>query len=337
MLLSHSLIALVAYSFAAFLPRHAQLWFVSALLAVICSSLAPFIVRRASKSAEAYDLDHAVLNTQRPQTMWLNMGLWEDTTSFPVACEALARRLGEFAGLQPGEAILETGYGCGESIPFWSRHFHPSRIVGVTSLEAHRRIAEETVSTSEHIPMETTIELHSGDAVAWTKEACSRLSEGEERFDRVLALDCAYHFKDRRAFLHNAHDLLNFTGTLGLTELMLPEQQLSLWSKFCLRGICLLAKVPYENLISRQAYIAQLEEIGYSGIELEVITQHVFAGLAAYIDGIDKDVRLANALDRSKVRQYVGFAKVLRWWAAGPKLDFVLVKAMRGGPVKRKQ
>ena len=130
---------------------------------------------------------------------------------------------------------------------------------------------------------------------------------------------------------------MNFTGTLGLTELMLPEQPLSLWSKLCLRAICLLAKVPYENLVTRQVYIAQLEEIGYSGIKLEVITQHVFAGLATYIDSVDKDVRLSNALDRSKVRQYVGFAKVLRWWAAGPKLDFVLVKAMRGGPVKRKQ
>ena len=117
---------------------------------------------------------------------------------------------------------------------------------------------------------------------------------------------------------------------------MLPEQPLSPWSKLCLRAICLLAKVPYENLITRQAYTAQLEEIGYSGIEMEVITQHVFAGLATYINSIGTDVRLANALDGSKVRQYVGFAKVLKWWAAGPKLDFVLVKAMRGGSTRKK-
>ena len=36
-----------------------------------------YALLQATKSAEAYDLDHAVLNTQRPQTMWLNMGLWK--------------------------------------------------------------------------------------------------------------------------------------------------------------------------------------------------------------------------------------------------------------------
>ena len=36
-----------------------------------------YALPQASKSTEAYDLDHAVLNTQRPHTMWLNMGLWK--------------------------------------------------------------------------------------------------------------------------------------------------------------------------------------------------------------------------------------------------------------------
>ena len=82
--------------------------------------------------------------------------------------------------------------------------------------------------------------------------------------------------------------------------------------------------------MTAEDYLAQLRDIGYINVEIQDITQHVFAGLAKYIDGIAADSRKAAALDAKKLASYKGFAKILRWWAGG-KLRFVLVKGMKGG------
>ena len=92
--------------------------------------------------------------------------------------------------------------------------------------------------------------------------------------------------------------------------------------------------------MTEEAYLAQLADIGYTDVEIQDITKHVFSGLAKYIDGIGEDNRKVAALDAKKVASYGGFAKVLRWWSRG-KMRFVLVKGIKGGipakPEMRKQ
>ncbi|KAL3491465.1 hypothetical protein BJX62DRAFT_124690 [Aspergillus germanicus] len=74
-----------------------------------------------------YGLDHALLNiTLPPPSMWMNLGYWEDTTSFPTACAALLDQVLITAGLlsPTGEPLLhpstktlrmlDVGIGCGD-------------------------------------------------------------------------------------------------------------------------------------------------------------------------------------------------------------------------------
>lgn len=115
-----------------------------------------------------------------------------------------------------------------------------------------------------------------------------------------------------------------------MTDLLLPDKALNALDKLLLRIITYMACVPFSNLMTETAYVAQLADIGYSSIEIEDISAEVFPGLARYIDSLSKDPRRTAALDPRKVASYRGFAKVLRWWSRG-RLRFVLVKAMKGG------
>lgn len=141
-----------------------------------------------------------------------------------------------------------------------------------------------------------------------------------------------HSFDTRRDFLKQAEAVLEFTGTIGLTDLMLPDTPLSTISSVLMRIICFFANVPSHNLITQAEYEAIFKELGFTQLEIEDITQDVFPGLAGYIDRLGADSVMGAALDPAKLQQYKMFAKVLRWWSGG-RLRFVLVKAMKG--VKR--
>ncbi|KAJ5355498.1 uncharacterized protein N7496_012710 [Penicillium cataractarum] len=75
------------------------------------------LLKKALES-KVYGLDHAVLNVRLPpETMWMNMGYWEDTQNFPEACQALLDQVLQ-AGLSTETAqsvrVLDVGCGCGD-------------------------------------------------------------------------------------------------------------------------------------------------------------------------------------------------------------------------------
>ncbi|CAI7564018.1 unnamed protein product [Penicillium glandicola] len=82
--------------------------------------------------AKVYGLDHAVLNIQLPQqSMWMNMGYWEDTNNFPEACQALLDQV-LTAALSAEKAsavrILDVGCGCGDQSLYLMKSLNGSSI-----------------------------------------------------------------------------------------------------------------------------------------------------------------------------------------------------------------
>ncbi|KAJ5150664.1 uncharacterized protein N7500_010853 [Penicillium coprophilum] len=80
--------------------------------------------------AKVYGLDHAVLNIQlSQQSMWMNMGYWENTNDFPEACQALLDQV-LTAALSTEKAsalrILDVGCGCGDQSLYLTKNFHGS-------------------------------------------------------------------------------------------------------------------------------------------------------------------------------------------------------------------
>ncbi|OAX83157.1 hypothetical protein ACJ72_02481 [Emergomyces africanus] len=77
--------------------------FIPLLAGIVTRLCRPFKGRDAAKADEhgLYSLDHGVLNlpSLTPDEMWMNMGYWKSTTSFPGACRALLDKILQTAEL----------------------------------------------------------------------------------------------------------------------------------------------------------------------------------------------------------------------------------------------
>ncbi|OKL57793.1 hypothetical protein UA08_07020 [Talaromyces atroroseus] len=92
-----------------------------------------------TKSNNLYGLDHAILNvTVPPESMWMNMGYWKNTTLFQGACQALLDQVLIMAGLLGQHEssavtptslssfikIIDVGFGCGDQSLYLTRKLH---------------------------------------------------------------------------------------------------------------------------------------------------------------------------------------------------------------------
>ena len=109
---------------------------------------------------------------------------------------------------------------------------------------------------------------------------------------------------------------------------MLPDRRLSWTEEILLRLVCVASAVPRQNLVRRAEYEALLRSSGLKLRLYEDVTEHVFTGLAGFIDRRTEDeVGVVNVLSGSVWFKYRMFSKVLRWWARSGILHFVVVVA----------
>ncbi|KAJ7103470.1 S-adenosyl-L-methionine-dependent methyltransferase [Mycena belliarum] len=251
---------------------------------VLLVALIFWLSKRAS--ADPYGEFHLALNKLPgegdPQTEWLNMGYWKDTTVFPRACEALALKLAQAAGCKHGGQVLDVGHGSGESLVFLLTHpsvARPSQLTGITSLKAHHKRSQMRVARLEQpVP----VALHAGDAIY--RPGCQGhpldpSSEGQ--FDTILALDCAYHFQPRTDFLRQAYAKLRPGGSLALADICFaPGALKTRWTR-CVTAV--LRLMPRANMVSTDEYVAQLRGIGYADVRLEDVSADVFPGFIRFL------------------------------------------------------
>ncbi|WFD31100.1 hypothetical protein MSPP1_002133 [Malassezia sp. CBS 17886] len=181
-----------------------------------------------SVRAQTYaSLTHASLNVRPPDTEWMNMGYWENTTEFPTACRALAQLLHGAADIPRAAHVLDVGHGSGDSLLLLAQA-QPKCLHGVTSVPGHARRAQERLGDRGTV--------WCADAAAWLRHEASAAQSERARvstkgapaeaacrqYDTIFALDCAYHFADREAFFRNAYDRLAPGGALALVDLVSP-------------------------------------------------------------------------------------------------------------------
>lgn len=132
--------------------------------------------------------DHDLDDPNIPQ--WLNFGYWKQETTYNGACAALARKLGEIAELSPGDKVLDVGFGFAEQDILWVRENNVDAITGINTTELQVEIAQKRVARAG---LAERINLQVGSA---TKISCE-----DNSFDKVTALECAFHFNTREDFL----------------------------------------------------------------------------------------------------------------------------------------
>ena len=210
--------------------------------------------KRRQSSLSSYrggyrELDASLLNLASDGTRWMNLGLWPAgeqgeegsageargeacaeagaATPYAEACAALARRLGQVAGLHADDRVLDTGFGRGDQIMLWADEFQVRHIRGINIspaevADARQRIRrwQRDVKNGGQGEAHLSIELTVGDATRLplllgnNAPSCSSSSSSSSSsscnagFTKVLSLDCAYHYDTRREFFDEAMRVL---------------------------------------------------------------------------------------------------------------------------------
>jgi hypothetical protein len=322
--------------------------------------------------------------------------IFQDTKSFPDACEALLDKVLVTAGLlnqdkapmaetrseaYPEEVnqsvsfkLIDVGIGCGDQSLYLTRRLHRSTNTGsgngnvrdtmikdqtlVPLFDSYIgiNITSAQVNLSRH-RLETTAENKSASPTGWTSDIkifeadAARPASWDQTLNEaifgggspkptletssaplstkehiwLLGLDTFYHFRPSRiALFECAYKDMN-ASIMGF-DLLLGDS-LSLWERLLLRLICIVAGIPYANLMTKKEYESMLMSVGYAqdNIELEDVSDHTFAGIADFLRAKEAELnKYGMTMGRLKAP-----GKVFDWWAKSGVIKGYVVVARR--------
>jgi hypothetical protein len=249
--------------------------------------------------------------------------------------------------------LVDVGFGCGDQTLYLTKSLCRldaetknyralfDSYIGITLVRSQADFAQQRLSAyvpSEEQAKTGTPELHifcanAADPTTWSPELLKAvrdeltfplLPHNEQTTTThtwLLALDTLYHFRPSRQPLFNLASQ-NLHASIMAFDLLLSDSA-SWIDRLLLRIICIFASIPFSNFVTRIEYEKMLVDSGYlrEDVEIRDISEHVFSGIASYIQRREKELRLFGlSLGKFKV---VG--KLFGWWAKSGVVIGVIV------------
>lgn len=203
--------------------------------------------------------------------LWLNLGYWREAQTIDEACAALAVLVAETAQMGPRDEVVDVGFGFADQDMLWVDRFAPRRITGVNVTPVQVRIGRARVARRG---MAGRVTLIKGSATA--------LPLSDASADVVTAVECAFHFDTREAFLAEALRVLRPGGRLVLADLIRAAPASTpggrRWQACTWPVFARIFSVPDANADEREGYVAKLAAAGFADIEVRPTGDDVFPG-----------------------------------------------------------
>jgi erythromycin 3''-O-methyltransferase len=253
-------------------------------------------------------------NYYTSSSLYVNLGFWAHAETLDEASQDLARVLAETASLGGPELdVLDCGFGFADQDLYWLRRYSPARITGINVTPLQVELARARV---QEAGLASRIRLHFGSATA--------MPFADSTFDRVLALESAFHFETRSGFFTEAMRVLRPGGILATTDLIRGDTvHRDLKSRLIHRLHRALWRTPEVNMYPRRAYAHELGRAGFTNVEVKSIATDVFAPYLAYGERFE---RAAKGRKRPSPLLKVG-SGVMRKVGWFDQYDYVVARA----------
>jgi SAM-dependent methyltransferase len=143
---------------------------------------------------------------------FVHWGYWDppgsaaaSTEDFLLAMERLNRQVIEPAALGDGQAVLDAGCGFGGTIASIDRMYKRMKLVGLNIDPRQVELARTRIAS-----LKNDVRFVVGDAC--------EIPFPDRSFDRVLAVECIFHFPSRLKFLKEAARVLRPDGLLAISD-----------------------------------------------------------------------------------------------------------------------
>ena len=266
-----------------------------------------------------YDLEDLQLNidpiSNQRLTSWGNLGYWKQNRSdeitkltYPKACEQLAIQLAQCATLDQlpdTHVVLDTGFGCGDQLAVWHAQYSVNCLYGINYSQSQTEFALHALNKAGI----AGFTLKQGDCCE-----ASSWHDIPKPIDRIIALDCVYHFQNKPQYLNHCAKYLASDGVLAISDLQLTKPLTNPLHKLMLRLICKLSHIPFSNLMTQEDASADLLIRGLKLDQVKDVTDAVFLPFGDWLSEHIKLVKNVGVTDQKlSWFKYESTAKFLRW------------------------